>query len=250
MKKSLIVLTVIFLCMASSAQQLYNMGFDHWSRQGVCWNPFPEVADEQKRVWDTANRGLKPLGISVTVPEFAHVAVSGPGKAAAKIRSRNILWGFITGNLYTGKFVRVVKMSGVEMYNGTPFRGHPKSLSGYYHYLPGVIDYAKDPYKSRKGQTDRGQIEVSLYAWPQAQHLVTTDGPAPDPEKDPDLVGRAVLPLTRATAGYVHFDLPIEYRSDATPTYVGISILSSVLGEHFTGSSNTVLYVDEFQFNY
>ena len=91
---------------------------------------------------------------------------------------------------------------------------------------------------------------MALYAWPEASHIVTTDGPVPDPEKDPLLVGRAVLKLTRATDGYVHFELPIEYRSDAVPTYVGISILSSALGEHFTGSSKTVLYVDEFRFNY
>ena len=71
-----------------------------------------------------------------------------------------------------------------------------------------------------------------------------------DPEADPHLIGRGVLKLTKATNGYVHFEIPIEYRRDATPTYVGISILSSMLGEYFTGSSNTVLYIDELQFNY
>lgn len=250
MRKILVATAAAFLCWTCGAQQLYNMNFDHWSRQGVSWNPFPEDAGARERVWDTANRGLKPLGINVTTPEREHVAVAGPGKAAARVASRNLLWGFIAGNLYTGRFVRVVKFSGVEMYNGTPFRGRPKSLSGYYHYLPGVIDFARDPYKSRKGQTDNGLIEVALYAWPEASHIVTNDGPVPDPEQDPLLVGRAVLKLTRATDGYVHFELPIEYRSDAMPTYVGISVLSSAQGEHFTGSSKTVLYVDEFRFNY
>lgn len=250
MKRIIAVLSGILLCWASNAQQLYNMDFDHWSRQGISWNPFPDNAGPGERVWDSANRGLKPLGINVTVPEYEHVAVSGPGKAAAKIVSRNLLWGFITGNLYTGRFVRVVKFSGVEMYNGAPFSGRPRSLSGYYHYAPGEIDFARAPYRSMKGKTDIGQIEVALYAWPEALHLVSTDGPAPDPENDPLLVGRAVLKLTRATEGYVRFELPIEYKSDATPTYAGICILSSVLGEYFTGSSKTVLYVDEFQFNY
>ena len=134
------------------------------------------------------------------------------------------------------------------MDNGTPFSGRPRSLSGYFHYLPGVINYAKEPYLSRKGETDNGQIEVALYDWPEVLRLVTNEGHF-DPEADPHLIGRGVLKLTEATDGYVHFEIPIKYRRDASPTYVGISILSSVLGEFFTGS-RTVLYVDELQFNY
>jgi hypothetical protein len=41
---------------------------------------------------------------------------------------------FATGNLYTGKFVKIIGMSGAEMYHGVPFKGRPKSLSGYVHY--------------------------------------------------------------------------------------------------------------------
>ena len=100
-----------------------------------------------------------------------------------------------------------------------------------------------------KGKTDIGQIEVALYDWPQALRQVTNEGHF-DPEADPHLIGRGVLKLTRATDGYVHFELPIEYRRDDKPTFVGICFLSSALGEYFTGSSDTVLYVDELQFNY
>ena len=135
------------------------------------------------------------------------------------------------------------------MDNGTPFTGRPKSLSGYYHYLPCVINYAKEPYLSRKGETDNGQIEVALYDWPEVLHLVTNDG-VYNPEADPHLIGRGVMTLTQATDDYVYFEIPIDYRKDATPTFVGICILSSALGEYFTGSSHTVLYVDELRFNY
>ena len=249
MKKVSVILAILCLCQVLQAQQLYNMDFDVWSKQGLSWNPFPKEASEDQLVWDSANRGMKVLGINTTMPEYEHVAVPGPGKAAAKIVSRNITWCFAAGSLYTGHFYRVVKFSGIEMDNGTPFTGRPKSLSGYYHYLPGVINYAKEPYVSRKGETDNGQIEVALYDWPEVLHLVTNDG-VYNPEADPHLLGRGVLTLTQATDGYVHFEIPIEYRRDATPTYVGISILSSALGEYYTGSSHTVLYVDELQFNY
>jgi hypothetical protein len=249
MKKISVILAILCLCQALQAQQLYNMSFDVWSKQGRSWNPFPKEASEEQRVWDSANRGMKVLGVNTTTPEYEHVAVPGPGKAAAKIVSQNVTWTFAAGSLFTGHFIRVVNFSGIEMDSGTPFTGRPKSLSGYYHYLPGTINHAKEPYLSRKGKADNGQIEVALYDWPQVLRFVTNDGHF-DPEADPHLIGRGVLLLTRATDGYVHFEIPIEYRRDATPTYVGINILSSALGEYYTGSSNTVLYIDEFQFNY
>lgn len=250
MKAMTLIAAALLLSLQAGAQQLYNMGFDIWSKQGVSWNPFPKDAPDSQRVWDTANRGIRFFRINVAEPEYKHVAVSGPGKAAAKLTSRNLLWGFVTGNLYVGRFVRVVNFAGVEMYNGAPFSGRPKSLSGYYHYLPGSIDNVGKEYPSLKGKTDSGRIEVSLYGWSAPQHVVSNDGPTPDPEKDPALIGRAVLKLDKATDGYVHFEIPIHYRSGATPTYVGINVLSSALGEYFTGSSETVLYVDELEFKY
>lgn len=249
MKKVLILLLTICVCAVVNAQQLYNMSLDVWSQQGRTWNPYPKDAGKEQRVWDSANGAMKVLGVNTTTPEYEHVAVPGPGKAAAKIVSRKITWTFAPGSLYTGQFIRLVNFSGIEMDSGTPFKGRPKSLSGYYHYIPGVIDNAKEPYLSRKGKTDNGQIEVTLYDWPKAQRLVTTEGHF-DPEADPHLVGRGVLVLSQGTDGYVHFEIPIEYKKDATPTFVGVNFLSSALGEYFTGSSKSILYIDELQFNY
>lgn len=249
MNKILTVVLAICICAVVNAQQLYNMNLDVWSKQGPSWNPFPKGATSEQLVWDSANRGMKVFGINTTMPEYEHVAVPGPGKAAAKIVSRKITWCFAAGSLYTGHFYRVVKFSGIEMDNGTPFTDRPKSLSGYYHYLPGVINYAKEPYLFMKGKTDNGQIEVALYDWPHVLHRVTNESRFA-PEADPHLVGRGVLTVTQATDGYVHFELPIQYVRNATPTYVGISLLSSALGEFFTGSTNSVLYIDELQFNY
>ena len=249
MKKISIILTFLCLCQFIQAQQLYNMSLDEWSKQGRTWNPFPKDASEKQLVWASANGAMKVLGVNTTMPEYEHVAVPGQGTAAAKIVSRKVTWAFAAGSLFTGHFIRVVNFSGIEMDNGTPFTGRPKSLSGYYHYQPGVINYAKEPCLSMKGKTDIGQIEVALYDWPQALRQVTNEGHF-DPEADPHLIGRGVLKLTRATDGYVHFELPIEYRRDDKPTFVGICFLSSALGEYFTGSSDTVLYIDELQFNY
>ena len=63
--------------------------------------------------------------------------MAGSGKAAAKIVSRKLVWAFLTGNLFTGEFVRVVKFSGAEMYNGVPFHSRPMTdLHWKMHKLP------------------------------------------------------------------------------------------------------------------
>ncbi|MBO4758121.1 MAG: PCMD domain-containing protein, partial [Bacteroidales bacterium] len=81
------------------------MDFDHWSKSSGSWNPYPKGAGSNQLVWDTANRGLSVLGINGTVPEYDHVAVPGEGKAAAKIVSRKVVWAFVAGNLFTGRFI-------------------------------------------------------------------------------------------------------------------------------------------------
>lgn len=250
MKKILIIAIALMASFSAGAQQLYNMSFDTWYKDGGVWCLYPAKAGDDFRVWDSVNRGVKMLGVCLAEPEYEHVAVPGNGKAAVKLSSHKFAGGYIPANLFTGRYVRTVKLSGIEMYNGVPFTGRPVSLSGYYHYAPGTIDCVKDPYKSKKGQQDNAYIEIALYTWDEPLHMITTDGPAPDPEKDPELVGRAVLRITKATDGYVHFEMPIQYRSAAVPTYIGISITPSAWGEFLTGSSKSVLYVDELKFNY
>lgn len=243
-------LTVFFLLLPyclGAQEQVYNLSFDQWSRSKGTWYPY---ADGGEKVWATTNPGTSILRINSTVPEYEHVAVPGPGKAAAKIMSRKLVWAFLSGSLFTGEFVRVVKFSGAEMYNGTPFHSRPKSLSGYVHYQSGTIDFAQEPYLSMKGKADQGQIEIALYAWKERQHFVSNDGPSTPADRDPAFIGGGVITLDKDTNGYIPFEIKIDYRSEAIPTYIYISALSSRFGEFFTGSSQSVLYVDEFRLNY
>ena len=251
MKKNFILtaLAVLVACQMQ-AQQLYNMGFDTWSKSSGAWNLYEKGAASSRQVWDSANHGLSLLGINGTVPEYKHVAVSGEGKAAAKIESKKVVWAFCAGNLYTGRFGRIVNFSGAELFFGTPFKGRPKSLSGYVHYIPKPIDFAKEPYLDKKGKMDVGYIEVILTDWEQPYHIITNNEKFIDPDKDPHVIGRAKLEFTKDTGGYIHFNLPVEYRNGRTPKYVVITATSSKWGADFTGANGSVLYVDEFQFNY
>ena len=235
---------------AQDGPQLANMGFDQWSKESGAWNPYPSGAAASLRVWDTANHGLSLLGVNGTMPEYDHVAVPGKGKAAAKVVSRKVVWAFVAGNLYTGRFGRVVRFSGAELFFGVPFHARPKSLSGYFHYRPAPVNFARPPYEGMKGKPDRGMIEVILTDWKEPYHIITNDESFIDGATDPHVIGRAFIELDRDTGGYIPFEIPFDYRNGKTPTHVVIIISSSRYGAYFTGGSGSELFVDEFRFNY
>ena len=251
MKKFLtLAVLVLFAVPAVQAQQIPGMDFDAWSRTGGSWYPYAKEAPAGRRVWDSANKGLSLLGVNTTTPEYDHVAVAGKGKAAAKVVSRKVLWAFVAGNLFTGRFNKVVDFSGADMDFGVPFSGRPKSLSGYVHYIPKPVNYAKEPYLGLKGKPDGGRIEVILTDWPDLKHIDTTKEPFVDADKDPHLIARAVLDLDKDTGGYIPFEITFQYRNGLTPRYAFIYVTPSRNGGSFTGGSGSVLYVDEFRFNY
>ena len=247
---TLLLLFAAFSLKAQDGPQLYNMDFDTWSKNSGAWDLHPSRPAPGQKVWDTANHALSALGINGTVPEYKHVAVPGEGKAAVKIVSKKVVWAFVAGNLYTGRFGRVVGLSGAELDFGVPFTARPKSLSGYLHYIPATIDYAREPYLEMKGKTDVGRIEVILTDWDKPRHIATHDEPFFDGSSDPHVIGRAVLDLTRNTGGYIPFDIPIRYNNGKTPKYVVITAASSWYGAFFTGGNGSTLYLDELQFNY
>ena len=249
-KKVFGALLAVLASLALQAQQIPGMDFDTWSKTGGSWFPYAKDAPASQRVWDSANKGLSLLGVNGTVPEYKHLAVSGVGKAAARIESKKVLWAFVAGNLYTGKFHRVVDFSGAEMTYGVPFTARPRSLSGYVDYLPRTVNYAKEPYLSMKGKQDLGSIEVILLDWDEAPRMTTNKGEFVDGVNDPHVVGRGVLELDRTTGGYIHFEIPIVYRSGKTPKYAVILVAASKYGAFFTGASGSTMYVDEFRFQY
>ena len=249
-KKLTLAVLAVGVCCGLHAQQIRNMGFDAWSKTGGSWYPYAKEAPAGQRVWDSANRGLSVLGVNTTTPEYEHVAVPGKGKAAAKVVSKKVLWAFVAGNLFTGRFNKVVDLSGADMDFGVPFTGRPKSLSGYVHYLPKPVNYAQKPYQYLKGKPDVGRIEVILTDWDGLKHIDTTKEPFVDADKDPHVIGRAVLDLEGETDGYVPFEIKFDYRSGKTPKYAFIFVTPSRYGASFTGGSGSTLYVDEFRFNY
>lgn len=233
-----------------SGPQLYNMTFDTWSKSKGAWNLYPQKPSKSELVWDSANKALSLLGVNGTVPEYDHVAVEGEGKAAAKIESKKVVWAFVAGNLYTGRFLRIVNFAGAELQFGIPFSYRPKTFSGYYDYRPRKVNFADKSHESMKGKSDVGQIEVILTDWADPYIINTCNDSFIDGATDPHVIGRAVIELKKTTQDYVYFEVPFIYKDNRTPTYVEISVTPSRFGDFFTGGSGSVLYVDEFEFKY
>lgn len=251
MKLRYLLLLAVGMPISLTAQdRLYNMSLDDWSKKSGTWYPRAENATAAQYIWDSANKGMSIIGANCTTPEYKHVAVAGEGKAAARIESRSVFGVFVAGNLFTGSYGKTVGMSGAVLNFGTPFTQRPKSLSGWYHYSPKTINYAKEPHKDKKGQTDQATIEVTLTDWSEPLTIDTTKEKFIDSKTNPHAIGYGRLIVTKDSGGYVRFEIPIEYKGDAAPSYVVISAASSRYGEFFTGASGSVLYLDELQFNY
>jgi len=236
--------------LAQNGPQLYNMSLDDWHKSKGVWYPYAQNASASQKIWDSGNPGMKALKMTSVSPDYKHVAVAGEGKAAARIESKKVAWAFIAGNLFSGKFGRLVEMKGVETYLGAPFTARPKSLSGYYHYIPKKINSAKEPYEYKEGKYDEGLIEIILMDWDKPHHQVTHIDGFIDSDTDPHIIGRAQLIIDRATSGYVKFNVPVVYRNGKTPRYAVFTLTGSRFGNHDTGAAGTVLYVDELQFSY
>jgi hypothetical protein len=101
-----------------------------------------------------------------------------------------------------------------------------------------------------KGQTDVGIVQILLTDWSAPFRISTSSGKFVDFDNDPGIIARGYIDVNR-TSGYIEFVIPITYRSTTRiPRYVVIAASASKYGDYFTGSTSSVMYVDEFSFIY
>ena len=230
------------------AGSIPNMGFDLWYKSGSIWYP---NENSSNFYWDTANGGSDAVGVYPTSPEYDHKI---GGAAAAKLESKSVtLVGLAAGNIYSGKFVKAntsLTNPGAELDWGVLFSSRPIALRGYVDYSPGTVNKSNAPYTSMNGQTDVGIIQVFLTDWSSPFRISTSSGKFVDVDGDSGIIARGAMDLSK-TSGYMEFVIPITYRSlTRIPRYVVIAASASKYGDYFTGSTSSVMYVDEFEFIY
>ena len=232
-----------------TVQTVPNLSFDDWYKDGKSWYPNINL-DPENYFWDTGNKGSNAVGeANPTSPETADVI---RGKAA-RMESKTVAGVFAAGSFYTGAFNKVEGLNGASLYFGRPFTGRPTALAGYYKYNCGTIDKAKDPYKDLIGRPDTANIYMALFSGWSAPFLVNTnEGTFVDLTWNNDnLLAFGEIRQGQTIKDYTRFRIDLQYRDETTkPTYALIVASASVFGDYFTGSTSSVLLVDELELIY
>ena len=235
------------------ARQMPNSGFeaisnDESDKYFSFYDPSSSVVENQTKWWCTGNKGSTTVGASysITNPDSQYVIVK-----------------FAAGNIFVGEFDGLVGTSGGTVNFGRPFTLRPRKLSLWLKYENGPIDRfngAPDNDPVKKGDMDRCQVFVALGDWsyrdyggtPESPVQVnTTDKSTFFNPKSENVIGYGSYITDKATDGWVKVEMPIEYNSvSRKPTHIIVSCASSMLGDYFTGSTSSKLWIDDVKLEY
>lgn len=246
--------------------QLPYSNFDNWyTKNGA--DLIGESGSEYN-VWGTGNGsesalGTASLGYNPTMPETTKV-MSGKACMMKSIRiDKTIIpvvvevHKFTAGNVYLGKLTGISGLSGAKMTFGIPSEGRlPVAVMGYYNYQPGTIDYIDNEKKT--GGTDSMDLYIALatkqYSVDTTDDTTYPGGSASDLASDPNIVAYGRLTSSETTDGYRPFYVELTYKdNNFTPSgdlYLLITATSSKGGAQFTGSTKSVLYLDELSLEF
>lgn len=236
---------------------LPNGNFDDWctvSSGALKKKTYYAATSYDSKFWDSGNKGANTLSeVNPTRPEETDVI---KGKAA-KLSSTTAAGQFAAGSLFTGDFGSAsINPLGAKLNFGRPFTGRPSQLTGYYKYNPGNIDYFKKDKVSAVAEGDRDicSIYIALTDWTAPFAVSTGDNQFVDFTSS-SIIAYGELPENMTSpesmSEYKKFTIDIKYR-DLTrkPTYILVVCSSSKYGDFFTGSTSSVLLLDEFQLVY
>ncbi len=246
-------------------QQLPNGNFEIYSnaesdKYYSWWDTRQSICNS--KWWDSGNQGSTMVGGSAAIcsPDTRDKA---EGNTSARLNSRYVVIKFAAGNLFCGEFAGLEGISGGKVNFGRPFTLRPRKLVLKLKYQPGTIDYINgypDGQPVAKGDPDCCQIFVALGDWDYKKYGGTPDSPVQvnttkketffNP-KGENVIGYGTYITDKNTNGWIEVEIPIEYTSTSrVPTHIIISCASSMLGDYFTGSSSSILWLDDMRLEY
>lgn len=231
---------------------LPNAGFEIWSTNAK--GAYIPGADGTVSFWDTGNHGSMTLKKNITFPVEAPVH---SGSYAAKLSSQFVGLGsigkFAAGNLFAGTYDKTVGTSGGELTFGRPFDGsRPVKLRGYVYYHPGTVDYSETD-KLAKGNTDIGSVYVALTSSKVAVKTASKELFEPDASY---VLAYGAIDFTSdygSESGLREFEITLDYRTASKlpkDSYLVLVASASKYGDYFTGSSQSVMVIDDLELIY
>lgn len=258
-----------------------NLGFDNWAmittnmlpgfgmfgyESGPYWAP--NTTNDFKQVyWESGNYGASAVDALLAQSTVDKATSSSNNLFAAKLTSTYagvvaIKQGaFSAGSVFIGTPTEV-GMDGAKLKYGRLHRGFPTHLSGYYKYKPGTIDYTNN--KNTGSGVDKSIIYIALstkqFKLESLRNNVS--GVVRFDKNDDSIFAYGELIEANNVDEYKKFDILLKYRKGKVPNYeacikdgvpqiyITIVATSSIDGDKFTGSTSSVLYVDEFSLDY
>lgn len=249
---------------------LVDGDFETWAtiKKIVC----PYLAEESA-FWGTGNPGAAMVNATVT-DKNEDVRPGSTGKYSAKLESKfaNMagIGKFAAGNLFVGKYISTVGTNGIVGF-GRKFTSRPVALRFWIKYNCGDIDRIGTlPAGSelKIGDKDTGSVFIALGDWTKEEYGVDADGVVKGTDEYPVVVdtrskGTFFNPKSEAVIAYGEMlinesigewqqvTIPLEYvTTSKVPTHITIVCSASRLGDYFTGSTQSIMWLDDMELLY
>lgn len=240
---------------------LINGGLEDWLFMDGTYYPYAEGASPY---WATGNDGSKIANTILTEPT-SDIRPGSSGLYAASLQSKRAsvmgIGKFAAGNIFLGRFGGLKGVNGLVFF-GRPSTARPVALHGWVKYEQGMIDELGTVPTARpdmkKGDPDEGQIFIAVGDWTAEEYGGDADSPVSIDTSDEstffnikgkNVIGAGELILDKSTDGWVEFTIPMEYVSTSRiPTHIIIVCTGSRFGDYFTGSTASLMLVDDLSF--
>lgn len=249
---------------------LENGGFEDWAtiKKIVC--PY---LSEESAFWGTGNPGAAMVNTTVT-DKSDDVRPGTNGQYSVKLESKfaNMagIGKFAAGNLFIGKYISTVGTNGIVGF-GHKFTSRPLALRFWIKYNCGAVDRVGTlPNGSdlQIGDNDTGSIFIALGDWNKEEYGVDADGKIKGTDECPVIVdtrdkatffnskSAAIIAygeyvINQSIGEWQQVTIPLEYvTTSKVPTHIVLVASSSRLGDYFTGSTQSVMWLDDMELIY
>ena len=246
---------------------LVNGNLDGWYKSGKTWYAASQdyFTTNGGSFWDSSNPGTTTGAgalVNVNPTQGNSATVHTMGGQSAELKSQYAsafgIGKFAAASLYAGKFNSLVGTNGAKIDFGQPFTSRPTQLHGFFQYTAGVIDYKGDSTPADLGivkDKTLDQCAVYIALTTKAYQVNNTDlSTFIDFNNDPGIVAYGELPASDCVStngAWKEFAIDLKYHSLTTkPTHIIVVCSSSKYGVYFTGSTNSVMYVDDLELIY
>lgn len=258
-------------------RQLPNCDLETWSKPKNPWLPFAsdDSGNPIDPFWGSGNNGATVISSNdnLTTP-VTDLHPEATGKYSARLESRYVVMKLAAGNLFAGEFVGIRSLSHGIVNFGRPFTLRPTALRLWMKYTCGQIDNAKDIGSVPVGESiqvgdyDTGSIYIALGTWTKEEYgygkdhelFGTDESPVSIDTRDAstffdpngkDVIGYGGRYFHESVDEWTQITIPIEYSAtDKRPTHIVVVCSASRLGDYFTGSRNSRMWIDDIELLY